>query len=115
IATKLKVGDTVMVISGGNKNKGKLLKSQTGKILRFLPKRDRAVVEGLNIIKRHKRAISMNEQSGIIEKPGAIHISNLMYYGEEFKRPVRLTVRELENGKKVRGFINPETKKFEQV
>lgn len=115
IATKLKVGDTVMVLSGGNKKKKKVLKSQTGKLLRLLPKRNRAVVEGLNMIKRHRKAMTSRDAAGIIEKEGSVHISNLMFYSELLKAPVRLTTRSLENGKKVRGFMNPKTNKFEQV
>ncbi|MCB0344781.1 MAG: 50S ribosomal protein L24 [Bdellovibrionales bacterium] len=113
--TRLRQGDPVMVLVGGNAKKNRELKGQTGKILRFIPKRDRVVVEGLNIIKRHKRASMMNEASGILEKEGSVHISNVMYYNEELKRPVRLKVKRLEDGRKVRGFINPETKKFEQL
>ncbi len=70
LKTKLKIGDTVMVIAG--KEKGK-----SGKILRFDKKRSRVVVEGLNMIKRHQKG---NEQvaSRIIEKENGIHISNVM-------------------------------------
>lgn len=115
VATKLRVGDTVMIITGGNKNKGRILQGQTGKILRFLPKRERVVVEGLNIIKRHKRAMTSRDSSGIIDKEGSVHISNVMYYAEELKRPVRLRMQFLDDGRKVRGYINPESKQFEQI
>ena len=115
LSTKLRVGDTVMVVTGGNTIKGKQLKGETGKILKFLPKRDRLLVEGVNMIKRHKRARMMNDTSGIIEKEGSIHISNVMFYHEELKRPVRLKFKTLDDGRKVRGFIHPETKNFEQI
>jgi large subunit ribosomal protein L24 len=115
LVTKLKVGDPVMVLVGGNKRKGKTLKSQTGKILRFLPKRNRVIVEGLNTIKRHKRAMTSQDSAGIIEKEGSIHISNIMYYSEQLKSPVRIKMKELSGGKKVRGYLNPETKEFEQI
>lgn len=115
LKTRLRKGDPVMVVAGGNAKKNRVLKGQTGKILRFIPKKDRAVVEGLNIIKRHKRATMMNEASGVIEREGSVHISNLMYYSEELKRPVRLKVKRLEDGRKVRGFVHPETKQFEQL
>ena len=113
--TRLRKGDTVMVITGGNAKKNRELKGQTGKILKFIPKRDRVIVEGLNVVKRHKRATAMNDAAGIIEKEGSVHISNVMYYSEDLKRPVRLKVKRLDDGRKVRGFINPETKKFEQL
>lgn len=115
LTTKLKVGDPVMVIAGGNTIKGKQLKGETGKILKFLPKRDRVIVEGVNTIKRHKRARMMNDTSGIIEKEGSVNISNVMFYHEELKRPVRLKSKTLDDGRKVRGFIHPETKSFEQI
>ena len=112
--TKLKSGDTVMVIAGGNK-KTTPLKGQTGKLLTISPKNGRAKVEGLKIIKRHKRAVRSDDTSGIISKEGWIHISNLMYYRDDIKRPVRIKYKKLDDGRKVRGFLNPETKKFEQI
>ena len=115
INTRLRIGDPVMVLSGGNKKKGKELKSQTGKILRFVPKRNRVVVEGLNMIKRHKRAMTSQDSAGIIDREGSVHISNVMYYREDIEKPVRIVVQKLEDGRKVRGFKHPETKEFEQI
>lgn len=115
INSALRTGDVVMVIVGGNKKAGKVLKGQTGKILRFIPKRDRVVVEGLNMIKRHKKALTSNETSGIITKEGSIHLSNVMFYSEELKKPVRLKHKLLEDGRKVRGYVHPTTKKFETI
>lgn len=112
--TALRVGDPVMVIAGGNQQ-GRQMKGKTGKVLRFIARRSRVVVEGLNIVKRHKRARSAQEAGGIIEKEGSLHVSNVMYYSEALKRPVRLRVKILEGGKKVRGYTHPETKKFEQI
>ncbi|MCC6933654.1 MAG: 50S ribosomal protein L24 [Deltaproteobacteria bacterium] len=112
--TLLRTGDTVMVISGGN-SKSREIKGQTGKILRFNTKRCRVFIEGVNMIKRHKRARSAQEVGGIIEKEGSVHISNVMYFSDELKRPLRLRQKLLDNGKKVRGFTHPETKKFEQI
>jgi large subunit ribosomal protein L24 len=111
----LKVGDPVMVISGGNPKKGRVLKGQVGKIMRFLPKKDRVVVQGLNMIKRHKRAVRPGDASGVIQKEGSLHLSNVMYYSETLKKPVRLRSQKLEDGKKVRGFTHPEKKTFEQI
>jgi large subunit ribosomal protein L24 len=113
--TDLKVGDRVMIIAGGNKQKGKTLKGQVGTLKAILPKKNRVIVDGLNFIKRHKRASNSGEQSGIIVKEGSIAISNVMFYSDELKRPFRLKSQVENDGRKVRGFINPENKQFTPV
>ena len=113
--TSLRKGDPVLVLVGGNKKKGKIVRGQTGKILRLLPKKNRVIVEGVNFIKRHKRAMSPNDSGGIIQKEGSVHVSNVMYYIEDLKRPVRIKFKRLDNGKKVRGYSHPETREFEQI
>jgi len=113
--TRLRKGDEVIVITGGNQKSGRDNKGARGKILKFLPKKDRLIVEGVNMVSRHKRATSSMESGGKIAKEGSIHISNVMYYHSELKKPVRLKVNTLDDGRKVRGFVNPETKKFEQI
>ena len=80
--TRLRVGDTVMVLTGGNKKKQKTLKGQTGKIKRILTAKNRVVVEGLNLVKRHKKAMQANEPAGILTREGSIHLSNVMFYNE---------------------------------
>ena len=67
----VKKGDKVMVISG--KDKGK-----TGVILSALPKKDRVLVEGVNIVKKHSKPSQMNPQGGIINQEAPIHVSNVM-------------------------------------
>lgn len=67
----IKKGDEVVVLSG--KEKGK-----RGKILQLLPKKDRAIVEGLMMIKRHERQKDENTPGQIVEREGSIHVSNLM-------------------------------------
>ena len=67
----IKVGDTVKVLSGNSRG-------QEGKILVIDKKKDRAVVEGLNMIKKHTKPSASNPQGGIVEKESGIHISNLM-------------------------------------
>jgi large subunit ribosomal protein L24 len=114
-STDLKVGDTVLVLAGGNTKKNKVLKGQIGKILKFNKKSGRVIVEGLNKIKRHKRALTSQETSGVIEKDGSVHMSNVMFYSEVLKRPVRIKHKKLDDGKKVRGYLDPKTKKFEQI
>jgi large subunit ribosomal protein L24 len=91
----LKKNDTVMVIAG--KEKGK-----TGKVLKVLPKKDRAVVEKVNFIKRHMRPGAYSRQGGIVEKENPIHIANLMVICGKCADPSRLGRKMLEDGKRVR-------------
>jgi len=91
----IKKNDTVMVVAG--KEKGK-----TGKVLRVLPKKDRAVVEKVNFIKRHMRPGAHSRQGGIIEKENPINISNLMVVCGKCTDPTRVGRRVLEDGSRVR-------------
>ena len=111
----LRKGDPVIVIAGGNSKK-KQLKGKTGRIIGFLGKgRERVLVEGVNIIVHHKRQTAQGQAAGKVEKEGPLHISNVMYYVEKIKKAVRLHQRVLEDGKKVRGYIDPQSKEFVQV
>jgi large subunit ribosomal protein L24 len=67
----IKIGDTVMVCAGNEKG-------NSGKVLGFNAKRDRATVEGLNMMKKHVKPSATSPQGGIEENEGGIHISNLM-------------------------------------
>ena len=67
---KIKTGDKVRVISGDHKG-------SEGKILKLFIDKDKAIVEGVNVIKRHTKPNAQNPQGGIVEKEAAIHISNL--------------------------------------
>ena len=91
----IKKNDKVMVIAG--KEKGK-----TGKVLRVLPKKDRAVVEKINFIKRHMRPGAHSRQGGIVEKENPINISNLMVVCGKCTDPTRVGRKVLEDGSKVR-------------
>uniref|UniRef100_A0A832A4E4 Large ribosomal subunit protein uL24 n=1 Tax=Desulfacinum infernum TaxID=35837 RepID=A0A832A4E4_9BACT len=91
----IKKNDTVMVIAG--KEKGK-----SGKVLRILTKKDRAVVEKLNMVKRHMRPGAHSRQGGIVEKEAPIHISNLMIICSKCTDPTRVGYKNLEDGRKVR-------------
>ncbi len=66
----VKKGDTVLVLSGADKGK-------TGRVLRVIPEKDRVVVEGVNVIKKHSRPTQRNPKGGIVEKEAPIHISNV--------------------------------------
>ena len=90
---KIKKGDIVKVISGNYRGK-------TGKVLVVMPKRNRAIVEGINFVKRHTRPSQNNPKGGIIEREATIHISNLMLVVNN--TPTRVGYTRLEDGKKVR-------------
>lgn len=113
--TMLKVGDVVMVIAGGNKKK-RPIKGQTGKLLRFVgAQKERVVVEGLNMVIRHKRATTPNASAGRLQQEGSVHISNVMYYAEKVKAPVKLHRKRLADGRSVRGYSDPASSEFVQV
>lgn len=114
--SKIKKGDTVMVIAGGNK-KTKPLKGQTGKVLQVIDGENgqRVVVEGLNLVTHAMKKTAQNKPSGLIKTESPIHVSNVMYYAEKIKKPVVLKTKMLADGKKVRGYIHPENGSFEQI
>jgi large subunit ribosomal protein L24 len=91
----VKKDDKVMVIAG--KDKGKV-----GRVLSVLPKKDRLVVEHVNMIKKHMRPSRQYTQGGIIEKEGQIHISNVMIVCPRCQKPTRIGNRILEDGRKMR-------------
>jgi len=76
-------GDTVLVLAG--KDRGK-----EGKVLRTLPRENRVIVEGVNIVKKHVRAGRAGVQPGIIEKPMPLHVSNVMVKCTECGQPTRI-------------------------
>jgi large subunit ribosomal protein L24 len=94
---KIKADDTVVVIAG--KDKGK-----TGRVTRVDPKRDRVYVEGMNMVKRHQRPMAgrPNMEVGVIEKEGAIHISNVALADPRDGKPTRVGVRRTEQGARMR-------------
>ncbi|NLI33175.1 MAG: 50S ribosomal protein L24 [Deltaproteobacteria bacterium] len=91
----IKRNDTVVVVAG--KDKGK-----RGKVMRIIPKKDRAIVEKLNMIKRHMKPNQQNRQGGILEREAPIHISNLMLVCTKCTDPTRVGYRILEDNRKVR-------------
>jgi large subunit ribosomal protein L24 len=95
---RIKAEDQVIVISG--KDRGK-----QGKVLRVDPKNDRVFVEGLNMVKRHQKAQSTSptaqQTSGVIEKEGGIHLSNVALVDPRDGKPTRVGF-ELVEGKRVR-------------
>ncbi len=95
MSLRVKKGDLVVVRKG--KDKGK-----TGKILRVFPERNRALVEGVNLVKKHLRRRGENQPSGIVEIPAPISISNLSLWCNNCKRGVRFSVKILEDKSKLR-------------
>jgi large subunit ribosomal protein L24 len=87
--------DVVMVIAG--KEKGK-----SGKILKVIPKKNRAIVEKVNFIRRHTRQTKNTPQGGIVEREAPLHLSNLMLICSKCNKPIRTKKKILEDGKKVR-------------
>lgn len=100
---KIRKNDTIKVISGSYKDKGKI-----GKVLKVYPEKNRIIVEGVNIIKRHTRPSQQNQQGGIVEKEGPIHVSNVMYYSSKFSITTRIGYKYLEDGSKVRYCVHPD-------
>jgi large subunit ribosomal protein L24 len=84
-------GDTVRVISGDDRGK-------EGKVLRVFPKQFRVVVEGVNVVKKHKRAATPNQESGIIEFPAPIAASNVMLLDPKSGQPTRVRRRPDKDG-----------------
>lgn len=90
----VKTGDKVKVITG--KDKGK-----EGVILKAFPKKDRVIVEGMNMMKKHQKPNSANPQGGILETEAPIHVSNVMLIDPKTNEPTRVGFK-VEDGKKVR-------------
>jgi len=88
-------GDTVRVMRGEDKGK-------EGKVLRVFPKTGRITIEGINIVKKHRKARRAEEQSGIIEMPAPIHHSNVMLLDPKSGKPTRVKARIDEDGTKER-------------
>jgi len=94
MANKIKKGDSVVVLSGRDKGK-------TGDVVRIIPKDNRAVVRGVNIVRRHQRQ-SAAQEGGIISKEMPIHLSNIAIVDGSSGKPTRVGFRFDDDGKKVR-------------
>ena len=92
---KIRKSDTVLVIVG--KDKGK-----KGSVRFAYPKDGRVLVDGINFIKKHARAVRQLRQAGIIEQEAPIHVSNVMLLCSKCNHPTRVGFRFLEDGNKVR-------------
>lgn len=91
----VKKGDTVIVIAG--KDKGK-----KGRVLAAYPKKDRVLIEGINLVKKHARPSQANPQGGIVTQEAPIHVSNVSLIDPKSGKPTRIGYKVLDNGTKVR-------------
>lgn len=91
---RIKTGDNVVVISG--KDKG-----VQGTVLRTFPKTDRLIVENVAMMKKHMKATQANQESGIVEQEGTIHISNVMLIDPKTNQPTKIGYKVVD-GKKER-------------
>ncbi len=94
MASKFKKGDKVVVITGRDKGR-------EGEILKMIRSESRAIVQGINMAKRHSRP-SASSEGGILNKELPIHLSNLAHVDPKSGKPTRVGFRVLENGSKVR-------------
>ena len=94
MAAKIKKGDKVVVLAGRDKGK-------TGEVIRVMPKEERALVRGVNIVRRHQRQTA-SQEGGIISKEAPLHLSNLAYADPKDGKPTRVGFKVLEDGRKVR-------------
>ena len=91
---RIKTGDTVVVISGKDKGTECVVKQA-------LPKQDKVIVEGVNIVKKHERPTQANPNGGINEVEAPIHVSNVQLVDPKSGKPTRVSVEE-RDGKRVR-------------
>ncbi len=94
MAAKIKKGDKVVVLTGRDKGR-------TGEVVQVMPKEERALVRGVNFVKRHQRQ-TMNQEGGIIQKEAPVHLSNLAFADPKDGKPTRVGFRILDDGRKVR-------------
>lgn len=95
VKTLIKKDDKVKIITG--KDNGKI-----GKVLKVINKKNRMVVENINMVKIHQKPNMKNRQGGIVDKEASIHSSNVMLMCGHCVSPVKIKVKMLDDGKKVR-------------
>jgi large subunit ribosomal protein L24 len=93
-AAKIKKGDNVIVLAGRDKDK-------RGEVFKVMPKESRALVRGVNVVRRHQRQ-SAAQEGGIISKEASIHLSNLALADPRDGKPTRVGFKTLDDGRKVR-------------
>jgi len=91
----IKKGDTVFVTTGESKGK-------QAKVIEVYPKENKALVEGVNLVKKHTKANAKQTNGGIVQKEAPVHVSNLMLIDPKSKKPTRIGRRLNDKGKLVR-------------
>ena len=91
----IKSGDTVYVNAGEDKGK-------TGKVVKDLVEKNRAIVEGVNMVSKNQKPNAKNPQGGIVKQEAPIHISNLSLVDPKSGKATRIAIKTTEDGKKVR-------------
>ena len=94
MAAKIRKGDKVVVLTGRDKGR-------TGEVVEVRPAAGRAIVRGVNMVKRHQRQ-SANQEGGIISKEGTIHLSNLALADPKTGKPTRVGFKVMNDGRRVR-------------
>ncbi|MBV9076144.1 MAG: 50S ribosomal protein L24 [Methylobacteriaceae bacterium] len=94
MAAKIKKGDRVVVLTGRDAGR-------TGEVVQVMPKDEKALVRGVNVVKRHQKQ-TMNQEGGIISKEAPIHLSNLAVADPKDGKPTRVGFKVLDDGRKVR-------------
>ena len=94
MAARIKKGDKVVVISGRDKGR-------SGEVIKVMPKENRALVRGVNMVTRHQKQTAA-EQGGLVRKESAIHLSNIAIADPVDGKPTRVSFKLLEDGRKVR-------------
>ena len=94
VKIKIKKGDPVIVVAGRDKGK-------KGSVLKMLPKESKAIVQGVNVAKRHTKQTAQT-QGGILSKEMPIHISNLAHVDPSDNKPTRVGFKVLDDGSRVR-------------
>ena len=94
MAAKIKKGDTVVVLTGRDEGR-------SGEVIQVIPKESKALVRGVNLVKRHQRQ-TQSQEGGIISKEAAVHLSNIAIADPKDGKPTRVGFRILDDGRKVR-------------
>ncbi len=95
MAAKIKKGDRVVVMTGRDKGR-------TGEVRQVMPTENRALVTGVNLVRRHTKPSAQNAEGGILSKEAPIHLSNLAVVDPKTGKPTRVGFKVLDDGRKVR-------------
>ena len=94
MSANIRKGDNVVILSGSDKGK-------KGNVIKVFPKENRALVQGVNVVKRHQRQ-TQTQQAGIVTKEAPIHLSNLAHVDPKSGKATRVGMKKLSDGKTVR-------------